>query len=221
VEQLLVVAAAVAGAVLGVAGVAVIRSLPVARAVTWPAAVRSRGTAVVAAVMGLAFAGVAFRIGADWALPAYLLFAWTLVVVAVIDASARKIPNRLTYPLTPALAVMVVVAGVMEGAPWSGVRALLGGVLAFTALLLVATTRPGSMGMGDVKLAAFIGIGLGYLGWVQLVFGLATAFVLGGVVALALLLLRRKGRRDLLPFGPYLAAGAVLTVVVLGPTLAV
>lgn len=64
--------------------------------------------------------------------------------------------------------------------------------------------------MGDVKLGGFIGVGLGFLGWGAVVVGIFAAFLLGGVVALALVALRLRGRRDLLPFGPYLAAGAVV-----------
>jgi leader peptidase (prepilin peptidase) / N-methyltransferase len=158
------------------------------------------------------FAAIAARVGVSWALPGFLLFGWTLLVVAVIDARTRRIPNRLTYPLTPALALLLVLAAVLEGAPGAGVRALLGGLTAFGALLGLALLSPRGMGMGDVKLAAFIGLGLGYLGWSHVLAGLFGAFVLGGVVAIVLVLLRQRGRRDPLPFGPYLAAAALGTV---------
>lgn len=167
----------------------------------------------------VAFAAVGARFGLDWVLPAYLLFAWTLLVVAVIDAETRKIPNRLTYPLTPALAVLFVVAALLNGQPWSALRAVLGGLAAFAALLALALISPRGMGMGDVKLAAFIGLGLGYLGWSYVLLGVFGSFVLGGVVAMALLAVRLRGRKDLLPFGPYLAAAALLAVLVGEPLI--
>lgn len=163
---------------------------------------------------GLAFGAVAVRVGLDWALPGFLLFTWTLLVVAVIDAKTRRIPNRLTYPLTPVLLVLLATAALLHGQPVWAYRALLGGVVAFATLLALALANPRGMGMGDVKLAAFIGVGLGYLGWGVLAVGVLTGFLLGGLVAMALLAVRFRGRSDLMPFGPYLAAGAFLALLV-------
>lgn len=168
---------------------------------------------------GLLFAGVGARLGLDWALPAFLLYAWTLFVLAVIDARTRRIPNRLTYPLTPTLLVLLVGAALLNGEPGWALRSALAGVLAFMLLLTIAVINPRGMGMGDVKLAAFIGLGLGYLGWGHLVLGLFGSFLLGGVVAIVLLVVRARGRKDVIPFGPYLAAGAIVTVLVGQPVI--
>lgn len=161
---------------------------------------------------GLLFAGVGARFGLDWALPGFLLFAWTLFVLGMIDARTRRIPNRLTYPLTPVLVVLIAGAAFLNGETGWAVRSMVAGVVAFLLLLTMAVINPRGMGMGDVKLAAFIGVGLGYLGWGHLVLGLFGSFLLGGVVAIALLALRARGRKDVIPFGPYLAAGAIITV---------
>lgn len=155
------------------------------------------------------FALVGARIGWDWALPGFLLFVWTLLVLAVIDARTRKIPNRLTYPLTPALLALFVLAGLLHRSPPAALRSLLGGLAAFAVLLVIALISPRGMGMGDVKMAGFIGIGLGYLGWDYVILGVFAGFFVGGVAAIALLLTRFRARRDLIPFGPYLAIGAV------------
>jgi leader peptidase (prepilin peptidase)/N-methyltransferase len=164
------------------------------------------------------FALVGWRVGATWALPGYLVFAWTLVVVAVIDGETRKIPNRLIYPLTPALLGLLVAAGLLTGEPGWALRALLGGIAAFAVLLGIALISPRGMGMGDVKLAAFIGIGLGYLSWGHVLLGIFGGFLVGGVVAILLLGSGRRGRKDMLPFGPYLAISALLSLLV-GETL--
>jgi leader peptidase (prepilin peptidase) / N-methyltransferase len=169
--------------------------------------------------MAVLFGVVGGVVGADWALPGYLLYAWTLLVVAVIDAETRRIPNRLTYPLTPVLLVLMGGAALANGDPMAALRALLGGLAAFTALLAIALISPRGLGMGDVKLAAFIGIGLGYLGWGHVVLGVFGGFLLGGAVAVVLVGLRLRGRKDQLPFGPYLAAGAVATVLVGRPLI--
>jgi leader peptidase (prepilin peptidase) / N-methyltransferase len=169
--------------------------------------------------MALVFAAVGARIGLDWTLPGYLLFAWLLVVVAVIDARTRKIPNRLTYPLTPALLVLMIVAALLNGAPDRILPVVVGGLGGFAGLLVLALIQPKGMGMGDVKLAGFIGIGLGYLGWEHVLLGLFGGFLLGGVVSMVLMIAKVRGRRDLIPFGPYLSAGAILALLVGEPII--
>ena len=160
------------------------------------------------------FAAVGARIGLDWALPGFLLFAWLLVVVAIIDVRTRKIPNRLMYPLIPTLLVLMVAAALLSGVPERAIGAVVGGVAAFVVLLVLALIQPRGMGMGDVKLAGFIGIALGYLSYGHIVIGVFGGFVAGAVGGLAFLVLQafRGGalRRQKIPFGPYLAIGALL-----------
>lgn len=167
----------------------------------------------------LVFAAIGWRIGLAWALPGFLLFGWLLLVVAVIDLHTRRIPNRLTYPLTPVLLLLLAAAALLEGTPGVALRALLGGVVAFGLLLVLALINPRGMGMGDVKLAAFIGIGLGYLGWGYVWLGLFAGFLGGGVIAGLLVVLRRRGRKDHIPFGPWLSLGALLSLLVGQPIL--
>lgn len=174
---------------------------------------------LVEAACGVLFGAIAWRIGATWALPGFLLFGWLLVVVTVIDLRTHRIPNRLTYPLTPALLALLVVAALLDGALGAAVRAVLGGLVAFGVLLLLALINPRGMGMGDVKLAAFIGIGLGYLGWGHVALGLFAAFLGGGVIATLLLVLRLRTRKDHIPFGPWLALGALVALLAGGPII--
>ena len=174
---------------------------------------------LVEAGLAVVFALVGWRVGLDWSLPGFLLFTWTLVVVAVIDAETRKIPNRLTYPLTPALLVLLVAAAVLAGDSGRAITAVVGGVAGFVGLLVLALIQPRGMGMGDVKLAGFIGIGLGYFSLGHVLLGLFGGFLLGGVVAIAVLVTGRRGRRDQIPFGPYLAAGGIGALLVGQPLI--
>jgi len=192
--------------------VGVLAGMAASRVVASQTGDRGAPAQLLATVMGLAFGGVGLRVGADWALPGLLLFTWTLLVIAVIDARTGRVPNRLTYPLTPALLGLLVLAALLNGEPARAGSALLGGVAAFAVLLVLALINPRGMGMGDVKLAAFIGVGLGYLGWSELLAGLLAGFLIGGIVALVLLATRLRGRKDLIPFGPYLAGGAFLAL---------
>jgi leader peptidase (prepilin peptidase)/N-methyltransferase len=75
------------------------------------------------------------------------------------------------------------------------------------------------MGFGDVKLAALLGLYMGWLGVGLVPLGLFFGFALGAVVGVLLMLLRRKNRKDPIPSGPFLAAGAVIAVLVGDPIL--
>jgi leader peptidase (prepilin peptidase)/N-methyltransferase len=68
------------------------------------------------------------------------------------------------------------------------------------------------MGFGDVKLAAVLGLYLGFLGWGNLLVGAFAAFVFGGVFGLVLMLIRRAGRKSTIPFGPWMILGAWIGV---------
>jgi leader peptidase (prepilin peptidase)/N-methyltransferase len=127
--------------------------------------------------------------------------------IALIDLRHRIIPNRLTYPALLLFSFVVVLARLI-GAATDPARAGIGLLLYGGSLFIVAIVSRG-MGMGDVKLAALIGLVLGSLGlrFVGVAAGAAIAFGgLGGLVALGM----GKGRKSAIPFGPYLAAGAVV-----------
>jgi leader peptidase (prepilin peptidase) / N-methyltransferase len=167
---------------------------------------------VVELASGALFVAMALRFGLDWVLPGYLVLVWALLCLSLIDAATRRLPNAITYKLAPALLVLIGGGALLNGAPGAALRALLGGVAAFVALLLLAIISPRGMGLGDVKLAASLGIALGYLGWGHVVLGVFGGFLLGGLVSLVLLGLRLRTRKDMLPFGPYLAVSTVITV---------
>jgi leader peptidase (prepilin peptidase) / N-methyltransferase len=127
--------------------------------------------------------------------------------IALIDLRHRIIPNRLMYPALMLFAPAVVVAWLIGDA---GDPARAGiGLLLYGGILFVVAVVSRGMGMGDVKLAALIGLALGSLGlrFVGVAAGAAILFGgLGGLVALAM----GRGRKSAIPFGPYLAAGAVV-----------
>jgi leader peptidase (prepilin peptidase)/N-methyltransferase len=128
--------------------------------------------------------------------------------VAVIDIEHRIIPNRLMYPALVAFPVYLSIARLF-GAPVDLVRMAAGFVLYGGALFAVAIVSRG-MGMGDVKLAALIGLVLGSVGLAYVGVAAGSAIVLGGIGAVVALVLGR-GRKAAIPFGPYLAAGAVVS----------
>jgi leader peptidase (prepilin peptidase) / N-methyltransferase len=127
--------------------------------------------------------------------------------IALIDLRHRIIPNKLTYPALLLFAVLILLA-------WSigdAVDPLLAGIglLLYGGILFVVAVVSRGMGMGDVKLAALIGLVLGSLGLRFVGVAAAAAIVLGGLGAVGALAMG-KGRKSAIPFGPYLAAGAVV-----------
>jgi leader peptidase (prepilin peptidase)/N-methyltransferase len=150
--------------------------------------------------------------GLGWAVPAYLALAFVCVVLAVIDASTRLLPNRITYPAFPLVLSLLLVASVGLGDLGRLGRGLLAAVAVGAFFLALALISPGGMGLGDVKLAPTLGLALGWLSWGAVAFGVFAGFLLGGLAGLAAIGLLGLTRKSLLPFGPWLVTGALLGV---------
>jgi leader peptidase (prepilin peptidase) / N-methyltransferase len=165
--------------------------------------------------MGLLWFLVALRLasaGLGWAIPAYLALAFLCVVLAVIDASTRLLPNRITYPAFPIVLGLLLLASVGVGDLGRLARGLLAALAVGAFFLLLALISPRGMGLGDVKLAPTLGLALGWLSWGAVAFGVFAGFLLGGVAGLAAIALLGLTRKSLLPFGPWLVTGALLGV---------
>ncbi len=163
------------------------------------------------------FVAVAVRLGASWALPAYLLFFAALLAISVIDLQLQIIPNRIVYPVIFASIPLLAVAAAAEQ-DWSPFeRALISAAAAWFALLVIHLISPGGMGFGDVRLSFLLGLFLGWLSYSHVVTGLFLGFLLGAVVGLLLVAVRLRSRTDHVPFGPFLAAGAALAILVGDP----
>jgi leader peptidase (prepilin peptidase) / N-methyltransferase len=124
-----------------------------------------------------------------------------LIVIAFIDLDHLLVLDATTIAgsviaLAAALATNRLVSA-LEGAV---VGALIFGVI-------YGITRGAGMGLGDVKLAAMLGLFLGFTSMIPVAVG---AFIIGAVLAIPVLLARRRGRRDALPFGPFLVMAAML-----------
>ena len=128
--------------------------------------------------------------------------------IALIDLRHRIIPNKLTYPALVVFAVVILLAWLIGDAA-DPVKAALGLLLFGGGIFVIAVISPGGMGLGDVKLAAVIGLVLGSLGLRFVGVSAGATIVLGGLGALIALAMGR-GMKSKIPYGPYLAAGAVV-----------
>jgi leader peptidase (prepilin peptidase)/N-methyltransferase len=173
---------------------------------------------VLAVVCGALFGATGARFDDSWALPAYLVLAGALVALSAIDLEHYLLPNRIVYPLAGAMVLLLGLASLGDDDPGAFVRALAAGAVVFAVFLVLHLISPRSMGFGDVKLSFTLGLALGWLGWGEVFLGVFASFVYGAVVGLALMAFFRRGRKQPVPFGPFLAAGT-LTAVLLGPAI--
>jgi leader peptidase (prepilin peptidase)/N-methyltransferase len=158
------------------------------------------------------FAAAGLRFGMGAVLPAYCLFFAVLVAVAAVDIERRVIPNRILHPALALTVVLLGGAAIADGAGRAALDALAGGVAAFAALALVHVAQPRGLGFGDVRLAGFIGLYLGWLGLADVALGLLLGFGLAVVAGLVVVTTTGSGLMVRLPFAPFLGAGAVLVV---------
>jgi leader peptidase (prepilin peptidase)/N-methyltransferase len=151
------------------------------------------------------------------------------VRLTVIDIRSHLLPNRIVFPsyavggvllLAAAILVFVGEPGAREGPDASvfgvpGLGVVAGGAVLWLFYFLLRLVYPPGMGFGDVKLAGVLGLYLGYLGWTHVFAGTFAAFLLGGLWSLVILVSRRGTLGSAIPFGPFMLAGAVASMVLL------
>jgi leader peptidase (prepilin peptidase)/N-methyltransferase len=146
-------------------------------------------------------------------LAALLWLGGASIALTAIDLEVRRLPDRIVFPTVLVLAVLFAAASALLGDPWPALRALAGGAALCAFYLILLVVSRGGMGLGDVKLAAALGLAMGWIGWDALVVGALAAFVLGGLFGIALIVARHAGRRTAVPFGPWMIAGAWIGIV--------
>ncbi len=156
-------------------------------------------------ITGLLFALSIFHFGWSW----YTLIACILIpacmVVSVIDLKIQIIPNEISLPGI----VLGLLINILPASPLGFLSALYGMLLGGGFFYLVALLSKGGMGGGDIKLIAMFGA---FLGWKNCLVAIFFGVLLGSVVGIVLMLLRKKGRKDPIPFGPFLCLGTLIAL---------
>lgn len=163
---------------------------------------------------GLLFALVHWHygLGADFAITAF--YGCIFIVLGIIDLEHKLILNKIVYPAAVValiISIFLPPPGITDiSLPWSvSVNGIIGGAIGFVFLLIPALISPRGMGWGDIKIAALIGLVVGFpLVFVALLMGV----ILGGLVAGLLLLLKIKKRKEAIPFGPFLSLTTMITL---------
>jgi len=139
-------------------------------------------------------------------------YACLFIIIFVIDLEHGLILNKVLYPSM----VVASLLALFLPQPWltqwivPGVaNAAIGGAIAFVIFFLVAVASRGGMGWGDVKLAALIGLATGFP---LVFFSMIIGAVLGAIVAVALVIVKKRKLKETIPFGPFLALAAMVTL---------
>jgi len=173
---------------------------PVPEVAMWPLA------AVLVGLMIWAFGG-------DWVLASTIPFVIFLAVMTVIDLRELRIPDKLTGPAALLAGPLLLLSMLSEWTDISLLRALLGALAMGGLYFVLFFIYPAGMGFGDVKLAPIIGAQLGFFGWIPLVRGLIAAYFIVGPIAILMLIFGRAKMKTGFPFGPFMAAGAIVALV--------
>jgi leader peptidase (prepilin peptidase)/N-methyltransferase len=143
------------------------------------------------------------------------IFVGLLIAISFIDLEFTIIPNKLIYLGLP-IGLLLAISEAIIGRDFVPLRSrVLGAIIGAAITILIAVVgsavfRKEAMGMGDVKLMAMIGIYIGW--WPHILITLIAASLFGSIAGIALILVRKKKMGSAIPFGPFLAVGALLSL---------
>ncbi|MFC2042159.1 prepilin peptidase [Chloroflexota bacterium] len=174
---------------------------------------------LVEILSGVYFLLAFYRFGLSDEFVITVIYGCIFLVIMFIDLEHQLILNKVVYP---AVVVALLILGICSTLPCIGLvsnlvflpespilSGLIGGTIGFAFFMIVVLISPRGMGMGDVKLAGLIGLITGFpLVLVALLIGITT----GGGAGVVLLLLRKKSRKEMIPFGSFLAFGLMVTL---------
>ena len=173
----------------------------------------------VSGVAGAAAAALAWRLptahpGQVVVLLAWLIFVHAGVLLSLVDVAAHRLPTPVISGTAVADALLIGCGSLLAHRPWSILTAVAAAAVLGGVYLVLALVLPTQLGMGDVRLAALTGLILGAGGWAAVALGSVLPYLLGLPFNVAALKRSGPSRPRLVPFGPFLVAGAVITAVI-------
>ncbi|MGL4173424.1 MAG: prepilin peptidase [Actinomycetota bacterium] len=166
----------------------------------------------VEATTAVVFAALAWRIGGDWALLAYLYIGAIGVALTLIDIDVHRLPDPIVLPSYVVVPALLLLPAVIGGRWDEFLRAIFGGAALFAFFAITWLIYPPGIGRGDIKLMGVLGMALGWIGWGAVVVGLFAGFLLGGLPSAVLLMARKVKPKSRIPFGPFLIGGAAVGI---------
>jgi leader peptidase (prepilin peptidase)/N-methyltransferase len=166
-------------------------------------------------------AGVAWRVGARPALVPFLFGLLVGLLLGAVDVLSQRLPHVVVYPAIAGAVLLFAAAALLERDGAGLLRAVLAAAALYLVYLVMAMLPGAGIGGGDLGLAAFLGLFLGWAGWPVVILGAALPWVLQAVVALVVLARHRGGARTMVAFGPSMLVGAYLVLVIVPAAFAV
>ncbi len=160
---------------------------------------------------GLIFALVALY-NFNFIVTCYLLLVFCfLIIIFVYDLKNYIIPDQIIYPAILVAGIWQLVSGIfIQNTKYEILNTFFASIIAglfFLAIVLISRGR--WMGVGDVKLAIFMGL---VLGWPKILAAIFLAFLVGALASIVLMIFKKKTLKSEIPFGPFLAASTIITV---------
>ena len=144
----------------------------------------------------------------------FVIYSCNVAIICCYDLERKLIPNMLVWPSCILAILLFPWSPIGQG--WSleaaFIRSILGCITGFCMILPMYCCSKGGLGAGDVKLSAFLG---GLMGFPGIVIGLSSGFIVGGLIAIGLVLICRKPLTSNMAYGPSLSGGAWVIMVVL------
>ena len=171
----------------------------------------SLSTALVIATCASLYAAMAHRFSHDLTALTFGVLVGAGMWLPLIDIDTHVLPRRIVYRTTALVMPLLIVCAFFDEAG-SVLGMFVGGVALWMVMRVLEVLARGGLGGGDVALAGLLGRYLGWISYEALIVGLVTAFMVGGVFALLLLITRRANRTTRFAFGPFLIVGALVAV---------
>ena len=160
----------------------------------------------------LAFGSLAWRFGHQFDLLSYSVLAALGVALGLIDLIEQRLPSVLIYSGAALIGILLATSTILHSRGPDFLRALAGMAASAAFYLALALVSGGGLGAGDVKLGGLLGLALGWLSWSAVLAATFLGWFAAAVVWLLLRVIRRRPGGSLLPMGPFLLVGALLTI---------
>lgn len=151
---------------------------------------------------GLIYIALYIKFGFSLRFFIFIILSTALVIIAFIDFEKRIIPDKITLP-------GIIIGLLLSFFTISFVNSLIGLFIGGGIFFLIAFIKRGGMGGGDIKLMAMIG---SFLGWQGSLMTILISSIAGSIIGIILLLRKKKGIKDIIPFGPFLAFGGIFYI---------
>jgi leader peptidase (prepilin peptidase)/N-methyltransferase len=167
---------------------------------------------LVEALNALLYVLVLWRFGLGWHTPVLFAFCSAMIVITFIDLDFQIIPDTITIPGIPIglIAASLVLPDPFDRSSILGLSgALIGLFTGGATFYAIAVLSKGGMGGGDIKMMAMVG---SFMGWKSALLTTFAGSLLGSCVGMFLMVVKGKGRKTKVPFGPFLAAGSLISL---------